>query len=377
MILLKDLIKESKQSIINLGFPEIIAKLFYEKFGNKAFVLSRWYKDYYDSGRRNKDWWDNLHSRSGEISLFDLIKLYYSTSNPEEYLKTLNNLELSHEDFDLNYNDPSYLKKQREIIKKEIEKKFFDDTFFTWYQITKDVISGKLKDIKPYENMKFTDASLKYDERRIFSEMKPIKVYRNGFKWIDVGKRCHLMSHFMKNCGSAGVMGVDKDRTMIGLFDVNNKPHVVVTYHPNEKRISGDESVASSETKPEYHKYVLDLAKVLGSEFDAGRTKSKLLMLKYMLKNKATNIKKIKAGKSDVLFQEYFKFNIGDKDYYSDGFDIVSGDDVRKSSELVKTGVVKLKYNLRNQIRNVFNFYNKQILSSFGINYVYVRQFVR
>jgi hypothetical protein len=55
MILLKSLIFESKQSIVNLGYPEIIASLFYEKFGNKAYQLAKWYKEYYADGDYYKD----------------------------------------------------------------------------------------------------------------------------------------------------------------------------------------------------------------------------------------------------------------------------------------------------------------------------------
>ena len=382
MILLKDIIskideellKESKQSIINLGFPDIIAKILYEKFGNKAFLLSRWFKEYHSNNydlKNQKNWWVNHFGGFGSLKLNDYVKLYYSTNSAEEYIKMLKHLELSYDD--ISKYDEYYLKEQRQLIKKEIEKMLLSDVFFAYYfSIINDIISGKLKDVKPYEKMAFRDAALKYDERKIFNEIKPIKKYSNGFKWINVGKKCYLMGHYMKQCGSAGVMSLDEDRTMIGLFDANNKPHVVVVYSPNEKRISGDEGVASTEVKPEYHKYILNLAKVLNVEFDAGKTKSKLLKLKYKLKDKATSIKKIIAGKTPSYWNEYFKIVMDNKVYYSNGFYMVSEDDIKRIIQLVKNGEIKLRKHQRNIIRYVFDHYNSDALKHFNIKFIFI-----
>ena len=120
MIFLKDilsdinggyLIKESKQSIINLGYPEIIAKLFYQKFGNKAFLLARWFKEYHTGGDVNKkDWWSFHFGGFGTLKLHDYVNLYYSTSNPEEYLKMLKHLSLSCDDISNYGQTPTTLK---------------------------------------------------------------------------------------------------------------------------------------------------------------------------------------------------------------------------------------------------------------------------
>ena len=373
MIKMKDLINESKQSIINLGYPEIIAKLFYQKFGNKAFLLARWFKEYHSNEYTDKnDWWIQHFSGFGTIKLNEYVNLYYSTRNPEEYAKMLKHLDLSYDD--VSHYDEYYLREQRENIKKEIEKILFDDVFFAYYfSIINDIISGKITDVRPYEKMSFKDAAMKYEEKRIFQDIRPIKKYSNGFKWINVGKKCYLMGHYMKNCGSAGVMSTDEDRTMLGLFDTNNKPHVVVVYSPNEKRISGDEGVASIEVKSEYHKYIIDLAKVLGAEFDVGRTKSKFLKLKYKLKDKATSIKKINAGKTPLYWDEYFRIVMNDnKAYYSNGYVMVSEDDIKKVIQFVKSGELKLKRNQRNIIRYVFGHYNADVLKSLGITYTVI-----
>ena len=38
----------SKQQIMNLGYPEVYAEIFFSKFGNKnAYILAKWMKDHY------------------------------------------------------------------------------------------------------------------------------------------------------------------------------------------------------------------------------------------------------------------------------------------------------------------------------------------
>jgi len=367
--LIPNLITESVQSIVNVGFPKIIANLLFKKFGNKAFTVAQWYRSYHGYGDK-KDWfeWSNRSFSRSNLSLMDCIDLYNATDTPEHYLEMLKKLDLSNDDF---LGTEFELKEIRESWAEEIEEKFFKNVFFTAYTLMTDIMSGKLTDIKPYENMKFQDASLKYDEKRVFGEMTPLKIYPNGYKWINVGKRCGLLGYYMKNCGSAGLMSTDSDRTLIGLFDSNHKPHIVVTYSPNEKRISGDEGVAGVEAKAEYHDYILDLSNILGAKFDIGRTKSKLLKLKSVLQNKATDLKKIEVSRTPSIYDdEFFRFVMEGKLYYSNGYYIVSGEDIQKVSQAVKTKTLNLRNNQGNKIKEVFNSYNRDSLKQFGVSFI-------
>lgn len=366
MIKLKCLLLESKQSIINLGYPKLIAVLLYEKFGKNAFTIARWYKEYYSHGNIKNDWWkEKFYSFGSRITLNDLVNLYYATNDPEAYKKMLIHLDLTSDNTD--YNE-SYLMDQREHLRKNIEDQFFRDVFFVYNVLINDIMNGKLKDIKPYANLSYADAEVKYDEKRVFDEMTPTKVYDNGYKWINVGKRCHIVGLHMKNCGSAGLMSTDPDRTIMALFDANNKPHVLVTYSPNEHRISGDEGASYSEVKPEYHTYVLDLANTLGAVFDTGRTKSKLLKLKYLLRNKVSDVKKLKISST---YFEYYKFNMDGKNYYSNGSLIVSEEDVKKIVRAIKDKKIELRYEGRNILSAVLdNYNNANLLKSIGIKYI-------
>ena len=89
MIKLKSLLLlESKQDIVNLGYPELIASMFYQKLGNLAFIIAKWYKDYHHSSGNDKGWfkWSHNHS-SRSLGIADMVGLYYSTDNIEHYLK--------------------------------------------------------------------------------------------------------------------------------------------------------------------------------------------------------------------------------------------------------------------------------------------------
>lgn len=362
------IITESKQNIMGLGYPELIASLFNQKFGKNAFLLARWYREY-KTRDPNKNWWTTSHSNFRELSLNDLIDLYHATDNPENYVQTLKKLDLAVDENEV--YDENYLQKQKEYIKEEIERKFFSQTFFTYNTLVSDIISGKLKNIAPYKKMNFWEAQKRYDQKNIFEDKKPIKVYKNGFKWIDVGKRCQLVGHLMKNCGSAGVMSMDEDRTMIALFDTENKPHVVVTYSPNEKRISGDQGVASSEVKAKYHRYVLDLAQMLGAQFDVEKSKSKLLKMKYILQNKATNIQRIPTNS---VFDEYFRFNMNGNTYYSNGYYVVSQQDMQKAQNAIQNGQINLRNQQPSILKTLFNGHNQFDLTQLGVQYTPLNQ---
>ena len=356
---------ESNQEIINLGYPLIIAKIFTAKFGKNAFLIARWFKEYYSYYGESKDWWRQLRPSLGQsVSLPDLTFLYNATSDAETYMAAKKHLDL-HVDKDA-FFDPD---EKREIIKKEIEEQLSSNVFFTSYSIIQDIENGILLDVAPYKKLTFQEAQLKYDEKRVFKDRMPIKQYKNGFKWIDVGKRCHLVGKLMKNCGSAGVMSIDKDRTIIALFDVQNKPHIVVTYSPNEKRISGDEGIASSEAKAIYHKYILDLANILNVEFDTEGSKSQFLKMKYLLKNKATNIREFGG-----TYNKRYSFTIQGNQFYSNGYVAVPKEDLERLKIAINRGEIKLRNNQNNILNNAFNHYNQSLLADFGVRYIPLKQ---
>jgi hypothetical protein len=314
---------ESKQDIVNLGYPKIIADIFFDKFGKNSTTIAKWYKASKVSTLFGKDSpkWFIMTQRSSLYGqdLADLINLYIAANKGDaaEYRAVLHNLDIV-PDYDI---DDDYLQDQKKKLAIQIRDDFHSDYFFKNRFIT-DILNGTLKDLAPYKKLSFDDAQDKYDEKLIFKDKKPLKVYPDGYKWIDVGNKCQLMAGLMKNCGSAGVMGTDADRTILTLFDPENKPHVMTVYHPNEKRLSGDESAGSQPVKEKYHDYVLDLADHLNVAFDTGRSKSKLLSIKYILRGK---LKDIESVGEKTPYKEYYRLTMSnDSIYYTDGNYLIS-----------------------------------------------------
>jgi hypothetical protein len=292
--LVEQILTESKQNLINLGYPEIIASLLVQKFGRNAFLVSRWMKEHSVRGGAEsapQDWWDREFSRyssRGDLDVTDAVDLYDAArKGEEEYLRVKKTLGLN-----LSSDDEFDPKLIMRSMRAEAAELLFKEPFF-YGTLIEDLMSKKLTDLRPYKNLPWQEAKDKYDEKRLFQQKAAVKEYGNGWRWIDAGRKCQLVGKLMKNCGSTGVMSMDPNRTMLTLFDPQGKPHVVVTYSPNEKRISGDESAASTAVKSEYHEYILDLAETLGAEFDVTRTKSGLLKLKAGLKNRLRNIEEV------------------------------------------------------------------------------------
>lgn len=370
MTSLKSFLTESKQSLINIGFPEIAASIFQEKFGRNTNLIGKWFKEYETEGRGQEvtpDWWSQTQRGFGRISLADLTELYPKAAlvirgknSVENYnaLRTHYGLEpMAAEDVN---------ERHLRFIRIDIEN-LLDKSLFFSRNIIKAILSGKLKDLKPYKDLTYQDANRKFESKTIFDDKKPIKVYPNGWKWIDAGKKCDIVAGQMKNCGSVGVMSMDRDATMMTLFDPNNVAHVVVTYSPNEQRLSGDEGQASSAVKDEYADYVLDLANVLGATIDDG-TKSYYIKMKSTL---GSNLQSLSTVPGSNNYNHYYILQMADgQQYYTDSFSAISKTDVEKIAvdKKIKTLFDKLIY--------VFGHYNKEnILNRYpDIRYLRLRE---
>jgi len=366
------LLTESKQEIVRLGYPEIIAQILQKHFDKNAYLIARWFIEYRFGDREVPgNWWLQVAGNLRDTSnLFDLTYLYAATKSPEAYDAALKKLDLSLDAED-SHRDEYYLADTRKELAAQIEDRFFNETFFI-NSIIKDIKDGKLTNLAPYKKMLFWSAEEAYDKKRIFDDKKPIKTYSNGYKWIDAGRRCHLVGNQMKHCGSVGIMSMDKNATMLTLFSPENKAHVTVTYSPNERRISGDVGVGSSAVKPEYHPYVLDLAQMLNAEFDVIKSKSKFLGLKYQLRNKASNVERLDVSS---VYDEYFRFTIDRQEYYTNGYEVVTKADLIKFKQAVSQGSVKLNNNGINVFTNLFHHYNRDVTRKLGINYTPIQTF--
>ncbi len=346
----KFLISESKQPIINLGYPKILVDLLYEKFGKNSFLIAKWFRQYqtgiYNSSPIDPDWWINIFRSSifgsrYDKDIYSLIRLYNATDSEENYLKEREEQEDPVPD---DYKPQLDIEEKRVYYRNKIKEKLFDMGFF-YSSLIKKIFEGGIKNIKEYSNLTYSDALEKYNRKNVFEDRTPLKVYKNGYKWIDVGPKCELVGSLMRNCGSTGVMSTDPNKTIITLFDSNNVPHVLVTYSPNQKRISGSEGQAGSNVKEKYYDYILDLENELDATLDYLKEKEKLLALKAMLKN------------------HYRDINTIHKDSFGSGFYLVTMNDGREFYTNFNTFVSKeniegddsKKRNIISRLIKVFN----------------------
>lgn len=330
----------SQSNIINLGYPKILAKIFDEKFGKNAFTIARWMKELHVPG--DNDWINKIGRRPGNwmsdgdlkkcIGLFDAAQTAIDKNAPSLYVKYKreNDFGVMERESDLTTEE---LRETQQYLVSEMTEEIIGDLFF-YHSIGRDILSGKLSNLAQYKKLSFREALNKFNEKKVFQDQTPFKVYPDGWRWINVGNKCELIGGKMQNCGSAGVMGSDPDRTMYALFDISDNPHVLLTHSPNEKRISGVEGIGGSTIKDKYSDYVMDLVDMLGADYDIGKSQTKILNLKTALRGAAKDLTRI----TDDIFSEIFSFhdNFGAL-FYTDSFNVVSADDV----ERVKVFLIK------------------------------------
>lgn len=261
---------EGITDIVGLGMPREVAQYFQQKGGKNAFLLAKWFKDY-KSRTEDKDWFirmrfsDDLvmYARTAEAirkggPLLDEVKRYYD----------LEDRHVSQE----NYDD----------IVRSLHRELDDDSFFN-QPLIQDVMSKQLTDLSHLKKMTLAKAVDVYEQKRIFTDAKPVLEFDDGYRWVNVGKKSPMIAKLMKNCGSAGVMSMDRDRTIMVLFDEKNDPRVLCTYSPNEGYISGVERKAGKEEiEDEFVPKIIDLCDKLGASY---RDTQPNLLAAYVLRN--------------------------------------------------------------------------------------------
>jgi hypothetical protein len=120
-------------------------------------------------------------------------------------------------------------------------------------------------------------------------------------------------------------MSCDPNSSLIVLFDKNDKPHIIVTYSPNDNKISYPQGVASSSVKMKYTFYLKDLLKLLGAELIDHENKARIIILKTKMGDDIQWIKEIRIS-NDTIY-EFKKDGIN---YYTDGYRYVSAKDVEE-----------------------------------------------
>lgn len=294
----------SKQSLINLGYPQSVSSVLLEMFGKNAALIARWFMEYSLFGRKPTDDWfytqrpTSLFDRD-ELAVYSKLADVLQTGDMTAYNQAKEDLGL--------YVDPNEVidfDRYKQLARSGLQKVLTSNTFFR-HTIIKDMLSGQLKDLKPYAKLEFNTANKAYEERKMFAAGDVpagmghvLKRYPNGMMWINAGDKCQLVAGDMSNCGSTGVMSLDKNSSMFVLYDANRKAHAIFALSPNQgNRVSGVEGRASTEMKPEYNDYVLDAVKELDGWLDlyGSGNLNHPLKLRYMLGDSLIGIRRINS----------------------------------------------------------------------------------
>jgi hypothetical protein len=331
-------LNESKQQIENLGFPPVIASIFQAEFGKKAYYIAKWYKEYYAPMTGTDDWWKNhadYSATSRQPNLQNIIDLYNALPNKEAYANVLE--KMGYTTNNISTADDYELKEIKDELKKDIKTKLqkVGATFFKSPFITA-IINGQANP-KNYEKMSFEDASDKYETSQLFLKSKPLITYPDGMKWIDAGKKCHLVGNQMGNCGSVGAMSIQPDATMIVLFDKDNKPLVATTYTKSNNVLTGVQGPGHAQSEEKYDPYVVDLIQKLGADYKYEKQGSnKRLALKSLLGQDADSLEKL-----DSEGKEYFKFIKDGKAHYTNGNRIITDEQLDDIQQQIRSGKVR------------------------------------
>ncbi len=364
------LLVEARGDIEAMGFPSVISRVLYERYGRRAVLVARWFRDWclgdhLDSADASWFRMHFLYGHRGGMSLSSLCELYDATwESSEAYIRRAAQEGIT---LDLAKVDDDYLFKMRCRLLDEIRDELFEQTgFFTRYRIMRDLTSGVLKDVAPYRRLRFLEAEDRYERRVLFKDKEPLVEYPNGYRWVDVGPKSTLVGRMMRNCGSSGLMGLDSDRTILCLFGPSQAPHALVVYHPNEKRISHEEGVGSSALKSEYHPYVLDLVRRLGVSFDVDRSKSMELALKYRTGVDSSPHPDF-ASDSDC---SYRRFQSGGVWYVTDGDVAVSEADVARVGRELASGGLRVYWGADHPVKAALASSNREIMMRAGVRFL-------
>lgn len=359
----------------NLGFPKSLEKAFEDIFGqDRAITYGKWFREYETGLRYGGRWFSGIsrtQSRSG-LSLLQCVDMLEAiqAKDEEKFHQLLKVDEWGDDSASIRGKERLKERLKEENIKsiedvkpyleEQLRNGLIGKTIFFTRDIVKDREKIKKQEFKQYSKMSFEDASAKYSKIKAFSESKEVMTFDDGHRWLNVGPKCQFVGREMKNCGSTGVMSLDRDKTMLILVDTKNKPRIVATLSPNEKRLSGVEGSASTQPKEEYYDYIIELADFLDVKFDITRSDSFLLNLKYLFRGVKIKDNKLEANSE---YESLYEIILPDKrKLYSDTSNFILEDQARKAGEFLNQKhlpkPVNFSTRLRKNIKIIFENWN-------------------
>lgn len=287
-----------------LGYNKIFADAFDKKFGSKAFTIAKWFKEYYDSTTP-----DVIGDSSFQITI-DVIKA--SLLSPEHVLDALKYYGI--------YSGP--IEEYVSAFVEDFNNNFTNKYAFFHLTLMAAIINNEVS-IERYKKLSFKDALNLYNKRNIGNKENTLIKYKDGYRWVNVGKRNESVGEDLSNCGSAGFSS-DPDAQLLVLVNKELTAKVIATYKPSNNSIDNVEMKGSQKVDERYYPYVLDLKDKLNCRYDKLNENPKL----WTLFNFKIEMKDY--YKSEFSFSEVYTFQLNNEIWFN------SGNIFIKESELLR-----------------------------------------
>lgn len=253
-------ITESKQSIVNLGFPKVIAKILQERFKEKAPLLAKWMAQQMSlilrPNSKKTPWEQEEINYFGEKSnLYKMVEMYENEGQRMDHI-------------------------ERQELYDDIKEEFFNRLFWK-YRLIKDFLKNPSLPISNYKNLSFSDARKKYDTMRLQKDETVLHTCKSGNVWADVGQDNEIVGNIMKNCGRCSLMSLSEDKTMVWLREggKNGTPKVLVTYSRQDKTIGAITGKAGSSVKDKYVPDIIEWVEAFGLTINSHTNMNELVRI--------------------------------------------------------------------------------------------------
>lgn len=216
-----ELFIESKQNILNLGYPQEVVDQFFQNWKDDGYVVGRWMKEYYHG--EGKGWFRNLPEMNVTIEEY-YEKMIQSAS-------MMNQFRDRYEDyFHLTFGELLDMQGgiHEESYKMLIRLCLFEMEFFGT-ELGQTCLNSYGHKWLQYKKLSYSQASAKWDKVIAFEDYPIVYAYNDGWCWRKLESSNSLVAELMSNCGDTG----GSYDNLVVLFDNNKKPRVLGSLEGN------------------------------------------------------------------------------------------------------------------------------------------------
>lgn len=217
------LIIESKQELLNLGYPPWFIEHFVKNFNTYAHVVARWMKEYY--GGKDKRWFYDLPEMKLTVK-----KVFTAVVNKHGIMNQFADRYRPYYDLTLqDVLDPTKSSDLSIEDRWQLTDLFFTNMRFFDTELGQTILNSNDNKWIQYRKLSFKEASAKWDKVIAFEDYPILYSYKDGWCWRKLESYNELIAELMGNCGDTA----SYEDKLVVLFDDNKKPRVLGTLSGN------------------------------------------------------------------------------------------------------------------------------------------------